>query len=311
MNMDKPLFPEGETFEYENSSSAQTSGSRAIYEQSTRSFSSPTGGPFLTDLPVYGQLPTPPMEQFYYPHNPSDRHTPPRVTSASRFPSYQGHATLTGNGQGVGHTSLPQGLRQGFGSASFSGADEATNQYTTPGNYIFHDQILPFANTALTSTDYLAASSSGLLASPATSSASTPIPSPSDPTISNFDYAIKQAAPTTQPDSVQINDLANFGLQNRDGTWRCAYPTCTSQSVFRRGCDLRKHYNRHRKYLFCRHQGCPQASHGGFSSKKDRDRHEAKHNPGILCEWEGCYRVFSRVDNMKDHVKRIHLKKSP
>jgi hypothetical protein len=44
----------------------------------------------------------------------------------------------------------------------------------------------------------------------------------------------------------------------------------------------------------------------GFSSKKDRARHEAKHNPGIICEAAGCGRVFSRVDNMKDHVKRIH-----
>lgn len=52
---------------------------------------------------------------------------------------------------------------------------------------------------------------------------------------------------------------------------------------------------------------------GGFSSKKDRARHEAKHNPRILCEWvseggERCGRRFSRVDNMKDHVRRIHRK---
>jgi hypothetical protein len=76
---------------------------------------------------------------------------------------------------------------------------------------------------------------------------------------------------------------------------------------------LRKHFNRHQKYLFCRHEGCPQSvprgpqsARSGFSSKKDRARHEARHNPGVLCEWEGCGRVFSRVDNMKDHVRRIH-----
>lgn len=55
------------------------------------------------------------------------------------------------------------------------------------------------------------------------------------------------------------------------------------------------------------------AGGGGFSSKKDRARHEAKHNPRILCEWVGedgerCGRRFSRVDNMKDHVRRIHRK---
>ncbi|KEF55020.1 uncharacterized protein A1O9_08673 [Exophiala aquamarina CBS 119918] len=109
--------------------------------------------------------------------------------------------------------------------------------------------------------------------------------------------------------------------------WRCAYPGCTSRATFTRGCDLRKHYNRHSKHLFCRVEGCPQSEaaaagrakssdqplSGGFSSKKDRARHEAKHNPGIKCEWRGpegeeCGRVFSRMDNMKDHVRRIHNK---
>ncbi|OJJ74979.1 hypothetical protein ASPBRDRAFT_205029 [Aspergillus brasiliensis CBS 101740] len=107
----------------------------------------------------------------------------------------------------------------------------------------------------------------------------------------------------------QTRDLTNYGIQNPDGSWRCAYPGCSSHAVFRRGCDLRKHYNRHRKHLFCRYEGCPQAVRGGFSSKKDRDRHEAKHNPEIPCEWDGCQRVFSRVDNMKDHVRRIHKRR--
>ncbi|KAJ5758267.1 uncharacterized protein N7511_006961 [Penicillium nucicola] len=102
------------------------------------------------------------------------------------------------------------------------------------------------------------------------------------------------------------SDLSAYGIPTATGAWRCAHPGCSSQAVFRRGCDLRKHFNRHRKYLFCRHEGCPQAAQNGFSSKKDRARHEAKHNPGIVCEAVGCGRVFSRVDNMKDHVRRIH-----
>lgn len=105
-------------------------------------------------------------------------------------------------------------------------------------------------------------------------------------------------------------DLQNFGFPLSDGrSWRCAYPGCTSQAVFTRGCDLRKHFRRHTKSLFCRFDGCPQTTQPGFSSKKDRDRHEAKHAPGVTCEWEGCERLFSRVDNMKDHVRRIHHKK--
>ena len=106
-------------------------------------------------------------------------------------------------------------------------------------------------------------------------------------------------------------ELHNFGYPLPDGrSWRCAHPGCTSQAVFTRGCDLRKHFRRHTKSLFCRHEDCPQSTEGGFSSKKDRDRHEAKHRPGVPCQWEGCERVFSRVDNMKDHVRRIHRKSS-
>jgi hypothetical protein len=71
--------------------------------------------------------------------------------------------------------------------------------------------------------------------------------------------------------------------------------------------DLRKHLNRHSKHLFCQVEGYPQSEAcsladsssqrgsasggGGFSSKKDRVRHEAKYR----CGW-----VFSRMDSMTD-----------
>lgn len=97
--------------------------------------------------------------------------------------------------------------------------------------------------------------------------------------------------------SPNASEMAKWGFRNEDGSWSCAFHGCTSRSTFSRGCDLRKHYKRHTKSLFCRHKGCPQATEGGFSSKKDRDRHEAKHNPAVVCE-EGCGRLFSRQDNM-------------
>lgn len=109
---------------------------------------------------------------------------------------------------------------------------------------------------------------------------------------SAHDYeSVKSASPNE-------SEMAQWGSQSEDGTWRCAYPGCTSRSRFSRGCDLRKHYKRHTKLLFCRYDGCPQATEGGFADKKTRARHEAKHNPDIPCEWEGCDRLFSRVDNM-------------
>jgi hypothetical protein len=139
-------------------------------------------------------------------------------------------------------------------------------------------------------------------------------------------YGIPVAEPPSlMPTSLSAPLSGVHGGQSQ--SWRCAYPGCTSRATFTRGCDLRKHYNRHSKHLFCRVDGCPQSEaaaaarsksadqplSGGFSSKKDRARHEAKHNPGIKCEWRGpegeeCGRVFSRMDNMKDHVRRIHNK---
>ena len=35
-----------------------------------------------------------------------------------------------------------------------------------------------------------------------------------------------------------------------------------------------------------------------------------KHKPGVPCTHDECERIFSRVDNMKDHVRRIHQKAS-
>ncbi|KAI5361617.1 Putative Zinc finger C2H2-type [Septoria linicola] len=106
--------------------------------------------------------------------------------------------------------------------------------------------------------------------------------------------------------SPSATEMSKWGTRNSDNSWSCAYPGCASKSRFNRGCDLRKHYKRHTKSLYCRHKGCPQATEGGFSSKKDRARHEAKHNPTIQCECDGCERLFSRQDNMKDHVRRVH-----
>jgi hypothetical protein len=98
--------------------------------------------------------------------------------------------------------------------------------------------------------------------------------------------------------STKRSATADCGSSNYDGSWSCAWPRCTSRCIFKRLCDLRKHYRRHSKTLFCRHKGCLQAIELGFSSNKDRLRHEAKHNPAIPCEREDCGRIFSRADNM-------------
>ncbi|KAJ5101689.1 hypothetical protein NUU61_003911 [Penicillium alfredii] len=127
----------------------------------------------------------------------------------------------------------------------------------------------------------------------------------SPPVLSDAEASSPHHSISSPPVSA-CNQVTQYGTPVGDGLWRCAHPGCTSEARFRRGCDLRKHFNKHRKHLLCRHNCCPQSKQGGFSNKKDRDRHEAKHNPRIICEWDLCGRVFSRVDNMKDHVRRVH-----
>ena len=147
-----------------------------------------------------------------------------------------------------------------------------------------------------------------------------------------------------------LNPLEEYGIPLHNSSvsvskaWCCGFPGCNSQVIFTRACDLHKHYKRHSQRFYCRKASCsrsaegitegklsqsgasgpsnttPQdqvsgsssrARHRWFASKKDRDRHEAKHSPRIQCTWRGsdgehCSRVFSRLDNMKDHIRRVH-----
>lgn len=112
---------------------------------------------------------------------------------------------------------------------------------------------------------------------------------------SAFSFKVSEVSSTV---SSNPETLTAYGFRSSNNNWSCAWPGCTSRARFTRACDLRKHYNRHSKTLFCRYKGCPQSREAGFSNKKDRARHETKHNPKVTCNWEGCGRLFGRVDNM-------------
>lgn len=112
---------------------------------------------------------------------------------------------------------------------------------------------------------------------------------------SAFDFKISEVSRSVSPN---LDTLTVFGFKEPDNSWSCAWLGCPSRVRFSRACDLRKHYKRHWKTVFCRYDGCPQSREAGFSSKKDRARHETKHNPMIMCKWENCGRLFGRVDNM-------------
>ncbi|KAK3619263.1 hypothetical protein LTR56_024145 [Elasticomyces elasticus] len=151
-----------------------------------------------------------------------------------------------------------------------------------------YDQIMVTAGSLTSAVDYLSLDNAvQMTASRAASLASN---TSSARSLSRSDI-FRSVSPSTF-------EMAKWRFRNGNGSWICGYPGCSSKSEFNRGCELRKHYKRHTKSLFCRQEGCPQATKGGFSSNKDRARHEAKHNPYIVCEWDGCERLFSRVGNM-------------
>ncbi|RGP73140.1 regulatory [Fusarium longipes] len=111
----------------------------------------------------------------------------------------------------------------------------------------------------------------------------------------------------------QLIALPNFTRPSR-----CPFPNCKSVNVFDSGRDFRRHYRQHFKRFFCRYPECSQSAQDlrevgnkGFATRKDRARHESKHKPTVRCPWhdpdgQQCLRVFSRVDNMRDHYRRIH-----
>lgn len=253
------------------------------------------GGASLPEVPACAPLPSSSMQQFYTSPTPLHRPVPVQTPGAPSVPPYQPDNTLEGIPD-IGRLFFPNDSPGDFDSITGLSTDDQLDQFSiSEPSSIPSDQWLPLpASYPLTTGPSDCIPSTPFSLSPSMSTVTAP---------ASFNPPPQRSLSTR---SSQSTDLTNFGIPSPDGTWRCAYPGCSSQAVFRRGCDLRKHYNRHRKHLFCRHEGCPQASHGGFSSKKDRARHEARHNPGVPCEWSGCYRVFSRVDNMKDHVRRIH-----
>jgi hypothetical protein len=96
---------------------------------------------------------------------------------------------------------------------------------------------------------------------------------------------------------------------------RCPHPSCSSQVLFIRQCDLDKHYRLHFRKYYCRAPECQmptsayyqtgKSSQIGFSTIKDRNRHESRHKPSLTCHY--CGKLFSRQDNLRDHCRRLHL----
>lgn len=121
----------------------------------------------------------------------------------------------------------------------------------------------------------------------------------------SMDSELLGASPSTSnafgsasEESWEPEDVHIMGYQDENGDWRCKHEACTSSRIFLRACDLRKHYRAHYKLYFCSNFDCVRFSHG-FSSQKDKRRHEASHSPRITCPAEGCSRIFSRLGMWK------------
>lgn len=227
------------------------------------------------------------------------------MSDRTSFFSYEAERALEGDSETAQRLFLSSTTQSQYSLSTEAPTTRAIGPYSISGGYSVNHPYMTYPAYSQPGDPY-AASQTFTNSPPHASFPSGPMGSPQYPSTGNFQQPTYGSSRSESPDP---GDLTNYGIQNPDGTWSCGYPGCSSHVVFTRACDLRKHFNRHNKYLFCRYDGCPQATEGGFSSKKDRARHEAKHNPEVMCEWEGCDRIFSRVDNMKDHVRRIHKRR--
>ncbi|RYP72029.1 hypothetical protein DL771_004498 [Monosporascus sp. 5C6A] len=138
---------------------------------------------------------------------------------------------------------------------------------------------------------------------------------------SGYESHVLEQAPSSRRRSL-LNEISDEHIPQPVFTspCKCTVQNCKSTTVFTTGRDFRRHYRQHFKRFFCRYEECPQSTDDqgdagtkGFATRKDRARHEAKHNPAIKCPWQNrnggqCTRTFSRMDNMRDHYRRIHEK---
>ncbi|RYP10994.1 hypothetical protein DL764_000291 [Monosporascus ibericus] len=138
---------------------------------------------------------------------------------------------------------------------------------------------------------------------------------------SGYESHVLEQAHSSRPRSL-LNEISDEHIPQPVFTSprQCTFQNCKSTTVFTIGRDFRRHYRQHFKRFFCRYEECPQSTDDpgdagtkGFATRKDRARHEAKHNPAIRCQWQNrnggqCTRTFSRMDNMRDHYRRIHEK---
>ncbi|KAF8542954.1 hypothetical protein BDD12DRAFT_875474 [Trichophaea hybrida] len=94
-----------------------------------------------------------------------------------------------------------------------------------------------------------------------------------------------------------------------DTGYRCSSARCrfTASSPE----QLTRHQQKHLKIHYCRFTPCPRTE--GFATPNDRERHEKSIHKIPGCYWKcldnncGSYgKEFSRRDNLKDHLKRMH-----
>ena len=181
---------------------------------------------------------------------------------------YQNQAGGAGDGtQGSGSAYQQQWTTGQFPGMASGSAQEPFPSFSPP-------QYTSWPTTAypqLQSGDYSQMQYPPMTAPTVPSSHYTAEPWPNAPWPSLHPDDVEAPSDVSRSTSPNPADLHNFGVLLPDGrSWRCAYSGCTSEARFTRGCDLRKHYRRHAKSLFCRDKKCPQSKEGGFSSNKDR-----------------------------------------
>ncbi|CUS13615.1 unnamed protein product, partial [Tuber aestivum] len=186
------------------------------------------------------------------------------------------------------------------------GSTSPENYFSSPENYFSSPENCLSSPNYLSSPENYPSSPGNFISFDPSITSPSPADTPASATPSSGDRAPRTPPQSPSPPEPSPPPLPTpEPLQKPDGTWACPEPGCPHPGHKRR-CDARKHHKSHTKPYPCRRRGCDYRS----SNAKDRERHydtrHAKITDHPLCPAPGCGVHKSRVDNMRDHIRRKH-----
>ncbi|CAN8106242.1 unnamed protein product [Discula destructiva] len=118
------------------------------------------------------------------------------------------------------------------------------------------------------------------------------------------------------PRSKPVEKPSRVVTKNDDGMFQCSWPDCKEDSrVFVRKCEWSKHMDKHERPYVCTVKGCEKIqgfTYSGGLLRHEREVHGKHGGPkkSLNCPHANCKRHsgkgFSRLENLQEHLRRVH-----